>query len=82
MGVRAALEHRAAFTYRAELGHGLIEHEIDHVFVGQWTGKPNPNPAEVVEWKWVNAGALRRDLEANPGEYTAWLAFVLERAGF
>jgi len=81
MGVRAALEHRAAFTYRAELGHGLIEHEIDHVFVGQWTGKPNPNPAEVAEWKWVNAGVLRRDLGANPGKYTEWLAFVLERAG-
>ena len=81
MGIRASLGHVATFTYRAELEHGLIEHEVDHLFVGQWSGKPNPNPAEVAEWKWINITALRQDLAANPRAYTAWLPFVLERAG-
>jgi len=81
MGVRAPTAHVATFTYRAELEHGLIEHEVDHLFVGRWTGKPNPNPAEVAEWKWINIGTLRQDFAANPRAYTTWLPHVLERAG-
>lgn len=81
MGVRTRIDHVATFTYRAELEHGLIEHEVDHLFVGRWTGKPNPNPAEVAEWKWTNITALRQDVVANPRAYTPWLPMVLERAG-
>jgi isopentenyl-diphosphate delta-isomerase len=81
MGIRATLERVATFTYRAELEHGLIEHEVDHLFVGRWSGKPNPHPAEVAEWKWTNVATLRRDVAANPRAYTAWLPLVLDRAG-
>jgi isopentenyl-diphosphate delta-isomerase len=80
MGIRASIDRVATFTYRAELDHGLIEHEVDHLFVGRWSGKPNPNPAEVAEWKWMNISALRQDLAANPRAYTAWLPLVLDRA--
>jgi isopentenyl-diphosphate delta-isomerase len=80
MGIRAPLEHAGTFTYRAELAHGLIEHEVDHLFVGRWTGKPNPNPVEVAEWKWMNVGALRADLVANPNSYVAWFGAVLDAA--
>jgi len=81
MGVRTPIDHVATFTYRAELEHGLIEHEVDHVFVGRWSGKPNPNPAEVADWKWMNVSTLRQDIAANPRAYTAWLPLVLDRAG-
>ena len=80
MGIRANMDHAGTFTYRAELEHGLVEHEIDHVFVGRWTGKPNPNPAEVAEWKWINLASLRAELAANPRGYVAWLAPLLEIA--
>jgi len=80
MGIRASIDRVATFTYRAELDHGLIEHEVDHLFVGRWSGKPNPNPAEVAEWKWMNISVLRQDLAANPRAYTAWLPLVLDRA--
>ncbi|HVE32632.1 MAG TPA: isopentenyl-diphosphate Delta-isomerase [Gemmatimonadaceae bacterium] len=81
MGIRAPMEHAGTFTYRAELAHGLVEHEVDHLFVGRWTGKPNPNPTEVAEWKWMNLASLRADLSANPRTYVAWLAPVLDAAG-
>jgi isopentenyl-diphosphate delta-isomerase len=80
MGIRATMDHVGTFTYRAELEQGLVEHEVDHVFVGRWTGKPNPNPAEVAEWKWINLASLRADLAANPHAYVAWLAPLLESA--
>ena len=80
MGIRAPLEQAATFTYRAELAHGLVEHEVDHLFVGRWNGKPNPNPAEVAEWKWMNLAALGTDLAANPRAYVSWLPHVLHAA--
>lgn len=80
MGVACALEHAGTFHYRAELPNGLVEHEIDHVFVGTWQGEPSPDPREVGAWRWATLGELRRDLRARPQRYTAWLPSALARA--
>ena len=80
MGVRCALEPAGVFLYRAELPCGLVEHEIDQVFVGRWTGRPVPDPAEVSAWVWADAGRVRIDVRARPERYTAWLGNVLEHA--
>ena len=80
MGVRCALVPAGTFHYRADLPNGLVEHEIDHVFVGTWQGEPRPDPSEVAEWRWVTLGELQRDLREHPSRYTAWLAPALAQA--
>ena len=80
MGIQCRLEHAGTFRYRAPLDGGLVEHEIDHVFVGRWRGRPAPDPSEVGGWRWVPVGTLRADLAAHPETYTAWLAPALEVA--
>lgn len=79
MGVFCALEPAGTFLYRATLGDDLVEHEIDHVYVGRWTGTPHPDPDEVEAWRWVAVDELPRQLDARPAEFTAWLrqAFVV-----
>lgn len=77
MGVRCALMPAGIFHYRAELPNGLVEHEIDHVFVGRWRGRPIPDPAEVEAWRWMPLETLRADAEARPEAYTAWFAGAL-----
>jgi isopentenyl-diphosphate Delta-isomerase len=77
MGVETALELACAFVYRAELANGLVEHEFDHVFVGECATDPHPDPAEVVEWKWVPPAELESDIDAHPELYTAWLPLAL-----
>lgn len=74
MGVRCSLRRAFARVYRADLAgpHGLVEHELDHVFVGTFSGRPAPAAAEVSAWRWVDADALRRDLAARPDLYTPW----------
>ncbi len=76
MGVACVLRNAGSFIYRAELGD-LVEHELDHVFVGEFSADPAPNPAEVDAWSWMGIGELRADLAARPERYTIWLPLAL-----
>ncbi|MFL5581685.1 MAG: isopentenyl-diphosphate Delta-isomerase [Gemmatimonadaceae bacterium] len=78
MGLECALRSAFRFTYRAELGGGLSEHEVDHVFVGRCEQDPVPDPAEVSEWKWMGLEAVRDDLRRRAERYTAWFGIALE----
>lgn len=80
MGIACELVERFTFVYRAEVGRGLVEHEHDHVFTGEWSGPPRPDPTEVDAWRWVELDDLRRELEREPERFTPWLARCLERA--
>jgi len=79
MGIECALTHVTTFEYRADVGGGLLEHEVDHVFRGTFTGTPTPDASEVGSWAWLDMGALHDDCIANPGRYSAWLPLALAR---
>jgi isopentenyl-diphosphate delta-isomerase len=78
MGIDCALTPAFSFIYRAELDRGLIEHELDHVFVGTFTGAPKPDAREVASWGWMPMLALIADCATVPEEYTAWLPTALD----
>lgn len=80
LGIVCELEEVAIFTYRAELEHGMVEHEVDHVMVGCFEGLPTPDPAEVAAWRWVTIDDLRRQLQTNPEAYAPWFRLALEQA--
>lgn len=77
MGVTVPLTPLLRYTYRAELENGLIEHELDHVFVGSFAGIPSPNPGEVSEWRWIAPDALDAEMALAPGNFTAWFRLLL-----
>ncbi len=77
MGFDCELIEIGVFTYRAELDHDLIEHEIDHVFTGRYDVDPSPAPEEVQAWEWVEVADLRERLIAEPERFTAWFPFAL-----
>lgn len=77
MGFDCQLAPAFAFTYRATLDHGIVEHERDHVFIGRFDGSPTPNTAEVAEWRWATVQALRDDVASHPERYTAWFRLAL-----
>lgn len=70
------------FIYRAEFTNELIEHEYDHVFVGEFEGVVMPNEAEVENWKWTTLDELRRDMSMRPDDYTYWLKAALATDGW
>jgi len=79
MGIDCELAEMFSFVYRAALPNGLIEHEYDYVFFGNYDGEPAPNPEEAEDWKWVEMERLKADLKSNPHAYTFWLAACLDR---
>jgi isopentenyl-diphosphate delta-isomerase len=79
MGIECSLQELFCFTYRAELEGGLIEHEFDHVLVGQCHCQPQPNPEEVADWRWIAMDELAQDLDAHPERYTCWLRVCFDQ---
>lgn len=74
MGIDAELRALGTFRYRAEdPGTGMVETEIDHVLIGGYEGDPDPDAAEVSQWRWVDLDDLAIDLVQRPGAYTPWL---------
>lgn len=81
LGFDCPLEEIGTLTYRADVGHGLVEHEFVHVFRGLHDGAMALDPQEVCEVRWVTPETLSRALETTPALYTAWFA-AYARAGW
>jgi isopentenyl-diphosphate Delta-isomerase len=79
-GIDCALTRRFHFIYRAELDNGMIEHELDHVFVGTFDGEPRLDPSESDAYEWVDPRALVRDVADHPERYSVWMRCSLDRA--
>lgn len=79
MGFDCDMKEKFTFTYKAEVGNGLTEHEFDHVFYGTYEGEPKPDPSEVSDWKWVGLPDLKADIVANPQKYAPWLRLMIDR---
>jgi len=73
------LAHQGQVEYRADVGGGLIEHELVEIFVAQ-TSRSHPlapNPAEVMDVRWVPLETLLDEIEATPELFTPWLRIYL-----
>lgn len=79
MGFDCELKPVFHFIYKADVGLDLIEHELDHVFVGNFEGTPIPNPEEVASFKWISIDNLLKDLTQNPENYTEWFKIILNQ---
>lgn len=81
--VAGELDEVGRFVYRAEDPvTGRVEHEYDHVLVGHVAGevRPDPDPAEVAEWRWANPAEIQENLAADPTRYAPWLGPVIDLA--
>lgn len=72
-------EHRGQLEYRADVGNGLIEHELVEAYVIQLKERPpvTPNPEEVVDFRWIRYSDLLTNVAQEPEIYTPWLKIYL-----
>ena len=71
--------HRDQIEYRADVGGGLIEHEVVEVYVAEAPDDlgVTPNPEEVQAVRWVDFHALSADVAHHAERYTPWLQIYL-----
>ncbi|WP_251078603.1 isopentenyl-diphosphate Delta-isomerase [Frankia sp. AiPa1] len=60
------------FAYRAVAADGLVENEVCPVYVARALGDPDPDPAEVVEWRWVDWVDYRETAVRTPWALSPW----------
>ena len=79
MGFSTDLKETISFIYKAPFDNGLSEHEFDYILIGKYDGEPNINPDEVAAWKWMSLEAIKKDLQENPANYTAWFKIIFDK---
>ena|SRR6218665_2053371 len=68
-----------SFIYKADVGNGLTEHELDHVFIGSSNAVPAPDPQEVMDYKYALLREIEKELQEHPEHYTAWFRLIFDR---
>jgi isopentenyl-diphosphate delta-isomerase len=73
------LNHTDQIEYRANVGNGLIEHELAEIYLAE-VALDLPmalNRDEVAAARWADIDVLCEDVAAHPDRYSAWLAIYL-----
>ena len=77
MGLSSELRHLFSFHYEVAFDNGLIEHELDHVFIGFSDALPEINPEEVSEYKYICPDELTEWIHNEPESFTPWFRICL-----
>ncbi|MCC6318536.1 MAG: isopentenyl-diphosphate Delta-isomerase [Gemmatimonadaceae bacterium] len=72
-----ALQHAWSFTYRATVGDGLVEHELDHVFIAEVRDAARPALGEVEAVDFVSLEAVIEAAVQHPESWTPWFRLLI-----
>jgi isopentenyl-diphosphate Delta-isomerase len=72
MGIACALSPLGTLVYRADVGRGLVEHELVHVYGGKHSGAVHPDAREAEDYAWRPLAEVLRDAKSTPQRFTAW----------
>lgn len=71
---------RDQLEYRADVGSGLIEHEVVDLFIAPASAASLElalNPDEVMEVRWIDIYDLAAEVARHPAQFTPWLKIYL-----
>jgi isopentenyl-diphosphate delta-isomerase len=79
LGINTSLQKIFSFTYHAHVENGLIEHEYDHVFAGEYEGEINPDQNEVADYYYEDMEVIKNSLQSQPENFTSWFKIVFPK---
>jgi isopentenyl-diphosphate Delta-isomerase len=79
MGLYTELKYLFKFQYCASFDNGLVEHEIDSVFIGYSDEISDTNPNEVHGFRYMSLQSIKEDLARSPYNYTVWFKMIFDR---
>ena len=77
MGFDCEIEKAFDFIYKREIDQGLAEHELDHVFIGEFEGKVCFNKEEVNTYIYIPVQDVLEEVKQRPEKYTEWFKICL-----
>lgn len=78
LGIETELSEKFNFIYKADVGSGLWEHELDYVFTGTYNADFNLNKNEVEEVRYISMKDLDQEISEYPEQFTEWFKIILE----
>ncbi|MFC2966989.1 isopentenyl-diphosphate Delta-isomerase [Acidimangrovimonas pyrenivorans] len=71
--------HRDRVEYRADVGNGMVEHEVVDIYIAYATPGMviTPNPEEVIDVRWVGLYDLAAEVARHPERFTPWLRLYM-----
>jgi isopentenyl-diphosphate delta-isomerase len=78
IGIQSQTDFSHRFHYKIEFENGLVEHELDHVFIGTTDLVPIVNPDEVEAFRYIELNTLRNDMKQHPDQYTFWFHLIMK----
>ena len=79
LGIETQISEKFHFIYKADVGSGLWEHELDHVFIGQYNSEFNLNKDEVEEIRYVSLKNLDQEISKKPEKFTEGFKIFLKK---
>nr|WP_049641972.1 isopentenyl-diphosphate Delta-isomerase [Candidatus Rhodobacter lobularis] len=80
LGLRGlTLEHRDQLEYRADVGGGMVEHELVDIFVAEMD-RAHPmraNPSEVMDTSWMTLDEIHAQIGARAETFTPWFKIYM-----
>jgi isopentenyl-diphosphate delta-isomerase len=77
MGFDCDFEPLFILRYKSEVGNGLTENEIDHIYIGYYDGPVTINPEEVKTWRYMDLNALQEWMKEEPEAFTNWFHLAM-----
>lgn len=74
-----ALQAAGVVEYRADVGRGMVEHEVVALFRAKASADLAMalNPDEAMAARWIDLAALRAEISEAPERFTPWLRIYL-----
>lgn len=79
MGLSCSITYKTSVLYRTNVGDGLTEHELDHIFTGVYDDHPVINESEVSSWKYMSRESIDENIVKSPDIFTPWFPILYNK---
>ncbi len=78
MGFDCQMQKAFHFIYKVDLDNNLVEHELDHVLIGQYNQKPELNPDEATDAQFMALKTVQQHIAQRPEDFTYWFKIAIQ----
>lgn len=79
LGFTTGLKKIFKFQYHSKFPDGLIEHELDYVYLAYYNGAIYPAPEEVMDYTYMELEKINSTIKSSPAKFTTWFQIAFPK---